>query len=48
MLPGASASTKLVGVSKMGFSTDRLDVELTAEDIVGAGNLVGASTVSSS
>lgn len=37
VLPGASASTKLVGVSRTGFATDRLDVALSAEDIVGAG-----------
>jgi uncharacterized protein len=37
MLPGADARTLLVGVSRTGFTTDRLDVAITAEEIVEAG-----------
>ncbi len=38
MLPGADAHTLLVGVSRTGFATDRLDVALTAEEILEAGS----------
>lgn len=37
MLPGADADTLLVGVSPTGFATERLDVALGVEAIVGAG-----------
>lgn len=37
MLPGADAQTLLVGVSRTGFATDRLDVAMTSEEIIDAG-----------
>jgi uncharacterized protein len=39
LLPGADAHTLLVGVSRTGFATDRLDVALTAEEILEARRL---------
>jgi uncharacterized protein len=36
LVPGADERTLLVGVSRTGFGVDDLDLQLTAEDIVGA------------
>lgn len=44
LVPGADTLTVLVGVSRTGFATDRLDVALTTEDIVAAGVLKAGSS----